>query len=689
MDVSTLAAPFVASDIHDKLAKRFASTEDTWEVERPRRAEVVEDEDPLAPGGGDEAESVRFSHARGEGRLLPHLDRPRDFLKRLLPGAPITSANELLEEQSKDTFCLETIAKLEGAAPISEDLAVADKGDETPSLTIHQRRVARLRRRLSSLQGRHVGSKHSFAIAEDGVLLHVGEAQDGRPTAEYVVPESCRGALMAAAHDCTGHPGRQGTRDALRIGRMWWPGIDADVKKWCLDCKPCALNKLGKRVGEFQTPPKGFEPWQVVCVDIVHLEETPSGFCSAFVFTCRLSRAVRSVPATANHDSEEFLNVITYHLIADGIKPGLLIADHEASLASELCIAYHKAFGINPRWADGHMHTAVGSCERFNSSLRQMARAAYFDTGCLWDVYLPLLVAFYNATIHPATGYSPYYLEHGREPSLPWSLAEVGPDVNAPDLVRRHATGLHLAWDFAYRALSEKEALRREEHNARYQTNVRYVPNQRVMVLQPGRHSKMDMPYVGPFRIVEGPDERDRYCLRDLFVSNINPWFHVSKLKRWPDSAKDQNDIGEEYYIISKILDHRWIRRGDSGRDQAAEQGYYEYLVKFRGYSSKYNLYIKEKDFNLGAQQMLGEYQQEHNINSGGDTGAPASSGSAARGGRSGRGSRGGRGGGGRGRGTGAGRTSAVGADSSTASANEQRDQRRRARELSREARAA
>ena len=276
-------------------------------------------------------------------------------------------------------------------------------------------------------------------------------------------------------------------------------------------------------------------------------------------------------------------------------------------MISALCEKYYEAFKIERSVADGDMHTAVGPNERFNGTLRAMARASHFDSGCLWDVYLPLLILFYNATKHPATGYSPYFLEHGREPSLPWTLARLGADASAPELVKRHATGLHLAWDLAYRALSAEEARRRTQHNARYQTNVTFVPGERVLVLARGPwRNKMLMPYVGPYRVVEGPDARDRYRLRDLGLSNQNPWFHVSRLKHWPDSAEDVRDLGEEYYIIQTIKGHRRVR--------STGESTYEFLVKWRGYNESYNQWIGEEQFNLAAQEMLRGYKQEHGL---------------------------------------------------------------------------
>eukprot|EP00966_Prymnesium_polylepis_P207613 4809048-Prymnesium_polylepis.1 len=62
------------------------------------------------------------------------------------------------------------------------------------------------------------------------------------------------------------------------------------------------------------------------------------------------------------------------------------------------------------------------------------------------------------------------------------------------------------------------------KHDAKYQTNVTFKPGDRVLMLQPGRRSKMDMPYVGPYRVLWGPDERDRYA-RDLHGRRFNE-FH-------------------------------------------------------------------------------------------------------------------------------------------------------------------
>ena len=126
--------------------------------------------------------------------------------------------------------------------------------------------------------------------------------------------------------------------------------------------------------------------------------------------------------------------------------------------------AYYDIMGIKHWPADTHMHTAVGICERFNHTLRLFARAIYFDEQVQWDLYLPLIVLFYNATVNDETGYSPFFLDHGRKPVLPWEVAIEGTqdlDTRQP-YIRRLTDALHTAWDSVQKVRLQQEDDRRQ-----------------------------------------------------------------------------------------------------------------------------------------------------------------------------------------------------------------------------------
>ena len=250
--------------------------------------------------------------------------------------------------------------------------------------------------------------------------MHVGLDRLGRPALEVVIPECEQESLVAAAHDGMLHLGVHRTVDALRAAGVWWPGIRKSVRKYVLNCPTCAFNKVGPHHGAMQQPPNGCEPWAVVAVDIVDLETTASGNRKAVVFADRFGRGVRCYPCKVDVDSKQFLNIVAFNLIPDVGMPRILLSDRGSNIISALCREFYEAFGIDHRPGDSHMHHAAALCERFNHTLREMARAAYFDHECQWDLFLPYLVMFYNASLSEVTGFSPYFLEHGREPSLPW-----------------------------------------------------------------------------------------------------------------------------------------------------------------------------------------------------------------------------------------------------------------------------
>ena len=268
--------------------------------------------------------------------------------------------------------------------------------------------------------------------------------------------------------------------------------------------------------------------------------------------------------------------------------------------------------GIDNRAADAHMHTVVGICERFNATLRELARAAWFDQRCQWDLYLPWALAYYNATVQTSTGYSPFYLNTGRQFDYPWvpedwSKLKSSLATSAREYVQRHLTTMHASWDAVQRALKDTEEKRRDAHNEKYQTNVTFDVGDLVLILQPGRRSKMDPPYRGPYRVVAGPTElgdRDRYQLTDKRGFKHHDKFHVSRLRKFPTRVDGDMEVDDEdIYEVDEIIDCRPRQDGAEG---------VEYRIRWKGYDEADDTW--EPPENLGPRALAAahEWQTRH-----------------------------------------------------------------------------
>lgn len=151
---------------------------------------------------------------------------------------------------------------------------------------------------------------------------------------------------------------------------------------------------------------------------------------------------------------------------------------------------------------------ANGSAERANGSIKAMLNTMVNEQGTDWDRWLPYVVFAYNATPHTITGYSPFYLNHGREPRLPvdnkhdrkviFTVEEVEDDARL--LVERWHQAKHMAFQRLQKA---GDALEK-------QTATRVLPiftsGDRVWYHEPVRPSNTPkglwMPWIGPYQVV-------------------------------------------------------------------------------------------------------------------------------------------------------------------------------------------
>ncbi|OMJ28934.1 Pro-Pol polyprotein [Smittium culicis] len=204
--------------------------------------------------------------------------------------------------------------------------------------------------------------------------------------------------------------------------------------------------------------------------------------------------------------------------------PGLITADRGTCFTSlkfkEYCVNNKITLNLlpsyQPEWA--------GSVEKLNHTLRYSITKSSFDDIDMWDTHLNKILFGLRARVHSRTGYSPYFLFFGIDPSLP--VPGVTSEKLQDSLKSRKIEATHLA---ALRFQTERP--RKESSKVQ-----KFKVNDLVMILNEGLRkkrktaSKITKRYTGPHRIIE-TNAHNMYNVESEKSKKIE--VHASRLKAY------------------------------------------------------------------------------------------------------------------------------------------------------------
>ena len=171
------------------------------------------------------------------------------------------------------------------------------------------------------------------------------------------------------------------------------------------------------------------------------LPKTSRGHDAAWVFVDRLTRRGHVVPCSKNINAPDLARLFFEQVIRLHGVPRVIISDRDPRFTSMFWKELWKIVGtrLNVSTAD-HAATDGGS-ERYIGTLMSMLRAYCHDNPYDWDLYLPAMEFAYNDSVHPATGYTPFQLDNGRDPSTPMQFLMHGV-ITRPALYKQYDSGL-------------------------------------------------------------------------------------------------------------------------------------------------------------------------------------------------------------------------------------------------------
>jgi hypothetical protein len=231
-----------------------------------------------------------------------------------------------------------------------------------------------------------------------------------------------------------------------------------------------------------------------------------------------------------------------------------------------------------------------GQTERANRTVEDMLRGFVGPKQRDWSRFLGMAEFAYNNSKQASSQHSPFFLNHGRHPSTPFS--NIVPNRAQVPAVTTFVEGLQSALQDAktninaaqmrQKAYADK---RRREH--RFQMGEQVLLAVRQQQLPPGISSKLSVTYSGPF-LISAAVGKNAFRLDLPATVNIHPVFHVSQLK--PFVADDNlhpaqlatqpvpvyADKRGAVFEVESILGKRQKKIGSTRT--------WEYLVRWKGY---------------------------------------------------------------------------------------------------------
>lgn len=116
-----------------------------------------------------------------------------------------------------------------------------------------------------------------------------------------VLPIALKEEVLTCLHHEHGHQGVKRTSE-LVWQRCFWPGMMADVKRWCQEYEHCQVAKDVQPVAlSFMGHLLASQPNEVSAIDFTVLEPTQAGIKNGLVMTDNFSKYTLAVPTRDQH----------------------------------------------------------------------------------------------------------------------------------------------------------------------------------------------------------------------------------------------------------------------------------------------------------------------------------------------------------------------------------------------------
>jgi hypothetical protein len=426
-----------------------------------------------------------------------------------------------------------------------------------------------------------------------------------------------RQQILAECHDCPS-AGHQGINKTLQrvARRFWWPHLPRSVHAYVTGCASCQLNKATNQLpgGLLQPLPVPEHKFDQITLDLItDLPPTKHGHDAILTVVDRLTKMAKFAAIKKEAGAKDVASAFRTLWCRQFGVPSVIISDRDQRFMSRFWQALFTALGTQLRFSTAFHPQTDGQSERANRTVEDYLRHFVSPRQDDWDEHLDLAEFAINDSANPSTGYSPFFLAYGRQPSSPLDVALAGVIVPA---AQDTAADMQATLAHARTKLEEARArMARQANTHRREVNFSVGDKVRLstanLSLPSTMSRKLTARFLGPFE-VERVVNAVAYKLKLPASLKVHPVFHVSLLQPWrvdttfPEHQPAHTrpppvDVGDNRFEVDRLLDKRTRRVGRAQR--------VEYLVRWMGYGPEDDQWEPASNIDDG---LISAFEQTH-----------------------------------------------------------------------------
>ncbi|MEZ0209072.1 MAG: DDE-type integrase/transposase/recombinase, partial [Candidatus Paceibacterota bacterium] len=354
--------------------------------------------------------------------------------------------------------------------------------------------------------------------------------------------------VLQQRHDglSAGHLGARRTVERVRED-FTWPNLRDMVKGYVKSCVTC------QRAKKRRHPPHGLlkpivsssVPWTTISMDFVTGLPVCKGYNAILTVVDRFSKMVRFLPVRKKMTAGEVARVFVDSIFSLHGLPDSVISDRDKTFMSAFWQELMRILGVAVDSSTARHPQTDGQSERANQSLEQLIRVTCNHSGSDWLEKLPLMEFAHNAAVNESTGMSPFFICYGRHPR--GDLLNVGtassPNPNARDFVESLKEIHKLATDNLKiaRDRMKRSADRKRVKGPELEVGDLVLLN-RSEIKSRKEFPKMDLPFMGPFRITKVISDV-AFKLALPAGTRLHNVFHVSQLEKFVERSEGPKQL--------------------------------------------------------------------------------------------------------------------------------------------------